>query len=195
GLLHDTIEDTLAKPGEIQELFGAEVLALVEGVTKLGTFSHGPATQEEKQAENFRKMIIAMAKDIRVLLVKLADRTHNMRTLQHMSSDKQEKIAQETLDIYAPLANRLGIQWMKVELEDLSFRYVNPPAYRSIAEKLKKRRRERERYIEEVLEMLRRESAVHELQAEIYGRPKHIYSIWKKMQSQGLDFEQLHDLV
>src|SRR5947209_18288591 len=126
GLLHDTIEDTLAKPEEIHELFGPEVLALVEGVTKLGTFSHGPTTQEEKQAENFRKMLVAMAKDIRVILVKLADRTHNMRTLEHMKAEAQNRIAQETLDIYAPLANRLGIQWIKIELEDLAFRYLQP---------------------------------------------------------------------
>src|SRR5438270_2693211 len=105
GLLHDTIEDTLAKPEEIHELFGQEVLELVEGVTKLGTFSHGPTTQEEKQAENFRKMLVAMAKDIRVILVKLADRTHNMRTLAYMKREAQHRIAQETLDIYAPLAN------------------------------------------------------------------------------------------
>src|SRR6267378_4283745 len=127
GLLHDTIEDTLAKPEEIRELFGQEVLDLVEGVTKLGTFQSSQAVSiEEKQAENFRKMLVAMAKDIRVILVKLADRTHNMRTLEHMRPDAQQRIAQETLDIYAPLANRLGIQWVKIELEDLAFKYLKP---------------------------------------------------------------------
>src|SRR5512142_1892948 len=120
GLLHDTIEDTLATKVEISEL--------VDGVTKLSQFPVGN-TQEEKQAENFRKMVVAMAKDIRVLLVKLADRTHNMRTLEHMSAEKQERIARETLDIYAPLANRLGIQWVKSELEDLSFKYLDPAEY------------------------------------------------------------------
>src|SRR5438270_6430974 len=130
GMLHDTIEDTLAKPEEIKELFGAEVLDLVEGVTKLGTFqSSQTVSVEEKQAENFRKMLVAMAKDIRVILVKLADRTHNMRTLEHMKPESQQRIAQETLDIYAPLANRLGIQWIKIELEDHAFRYLKPTEY------------------------------------------------------------------
>src|SRR6266567_6162411 len=128
GLLHDTIEDTLATKEEISELFGAEISELVDGVTKLSQFTAGN-TQEEKQAENFRKMVVAMAKDIRVLLVKLADRTHNMRTLGHMKPEKQERIAQETLDIYAPLANRLGMQQVKSELEDLSFKYLKAAEY------------------------------------------------------------------
>ena len=129
GLLHDTIEDTLATKEEIAELFGPEIADLVDGVTKLSQFT-AANTQEEKQAENFRKMVVAMAQDIRVLLVKLADRTHNMRTLDHMKPEAQERIAQETLDIYAPLANRLGIQWIKSELEDLSFRYLQPDGLR-----------------------------------------------------------------
>ena len=133
GLLHDTIEDTLATRGDIEDLFGVEIAELVDGVTKLSQFTAGN-TQEEKQAENFRKMVVAMAKDIRVLLVKLADRTHNMRTLDYMHPDKQEQIARETLDIYAPLANRLGIQWIKSELEDLSFKYLNPGASQELTE-------------------------------------------------------------
>src|SRR5713101_8007864 len=152
GLLHDTIEDTLAKPEEIKELFGNEVLDLVEGVTKLGTFqSSQNASIEEKQAENFRKMLVAMAKDIRVILVKLADRTHNMRTLENMKEEKQRRIAQETLDIYAPLANRLGISWIKTELEDLSLRYLKPQEFADLLEKLNIRRKERVQYIEDVV--------------------------------------------
>src|SRR5438270_107923 len=143
GLLHDTIEDTLAKPEEIKELFGQEVLELVEGVTKLETLTMSPSvTTEEKQAENFRKMLVAMAKDIRVILVKLADRTHNMRTLEHMKPESQRRIAQETLDIYAPLAHRLGIQWIKVELEDLAFRYLKPAEYDEVARNFTKSEKE-----------------------------------------------------
>src|SRR5919202_34583 len=172
GLLHDTIEDTLAKPEEIQELFGPEVMALVEGVTKLGAFSHGPATQEEKQAENFRKMVVAMAKDIRVLLVKLADRTHNMRTLEHMTPEKQERIARETLDIYAPLANRLGIQWVKSELEDLSFKYLRPNDYAELAAKVEARAKERDKFIAEVVTLVQQKLTESGVQAEVYGRVK-----------------------
>src|SRR6476661_5154122 len=155
GLLHDTIEDTLATAEELTELFGPEVAQLVDGVTKLSKFSASATlSQEEKQAENFRKMIIAMAQDIRVILVKLADRTHNMRTLDHMSEEKQRRIAQETLDIYAPLANRLGISWIKTELEDLSFRYIKPNEYAELQSKLGKRKKEREKYIEDVCEVM-----------------------------------------
>src|SRR5918994_2343840 len=152
GLLHDTIEDTLATAEELTELFGPEVAQLVDGVTKLSKFSASATlSQEEKQAENFRKMIIAMAQDIRVILVKLADRTHNMRTLDHMAEEKQARIAQETLDIYAPLANRLGISWIKTELEDLSFRYIKPQEFSELQDKMAPRRKEREKYIEDVV--------------------------------------------
>src|SRR5919199_4190876 len=196
GLLHDTIEDTLAKPEEIHELFGPEVLSLVEGVTKLGAFSHGPTTQEEKQAENFRKMLIAMAKDIRVILVKLADRTHNMRTLAYMKPDAQQRIAQETLDIYAPLAHRLGIQWIKIELEDLAFKYLRPADYADVEQQVAQTQRDRARFINDVVLLLQTKLKEAGLDAEVQGRPKHLYSIWKKMRKNGLNsVSQLHDIV
>src|SRR5438874_1657246 len=195
GLLHDTIEDTLATPAEIRELFGDEVLSLVEGVTKLGTFSHGPTTQEEKQAENFRKMLVAMAQDIRVILVKLADRTHNMRTLEHMSVEKQVRIAQETLDIYAPLANRLGISWIKTELEDLSFRYLKPQEYFDVLDKVNRRRKEREQYIDDVTRLIDSKLKERGLTGRVSGRFKHLYSIYKKMKAQGIDFDGVHDVI
>jgi GTP diphosphokinase / guanosine-3',5'-bis(diphosphate) 3'-diphosphatase len=194
GLLHDTIEDTLATREEIAELFGPEIADLVDGVTKLSQFSAGN-TQEEKQAENFRKMVVAMAKDIRVLLVKLADRTHNMRTLEHMSSEKQERIARETLDIYAPLSNRLGIQWLKSELEDLSFRYLNPSAWQELADKVESRAKERDRFIADVVQTIQGKLVESGVEAEVYGRVKHLYSIWRKMRLQSIDFEQVHDVI
>ena len=180
GLLHDTIEDTLATREEIAELFGEEVADLVEGVTKLSQFSAGN-TKEEKQAENFRKMVVAMAKDIRVLLVKLADRIHNMRTLEHMRPDKQERIAQETLDIYAPLSNRLGMQSVKIELEDLSFRYLRPTEHAELQERVASKAKERDRFVEEVVEVIQARLAENGIEAKVYGRVKHLYSIWRKM--------------
>jgi GTP pyrophosphokinase len=196
GLLHDTIEDTLATAEELTELFGPEVAQLVDGVTKLSKFSASATlSQEEKQAENFRKMIIAMAQDIRVILVKLADRTHNMRTLDHMSEEKQRRIAQETLDIYAPLANRLGISWIKTELEDLSFRYVKPQDFFALQDKLNKRKKEREKYIDDVSNLIRTKLEERGLKGDVSGRFKHVYSIYKKMKSQGIEFEQIHDII
>jgi GTP pyrophosphokinase len=197
GLLHDTIEDTLARPEEIRELFGAEVLELVEGVTKLGTFqSSQNASIEEKQAENFRKMLVAMAKDIRVILVKLADRTHNMRTLEHMQPESQQRIAQETLDIYAPLANRLGIQWIKIELEDLAFRYLKPGEYTDVEKQLEQSHKDRQKFIADVVDLLKTKLKEAGLEALVEGRPKHVYSIWKKMRKNGLSsVTQLHDIV
>ncbi|MFL5359246.1 RelA/SpoT family protein [Archangium sp.] len=196
GLLHDTIEDTLATAEELTELFGPEVAQLVDGVTKLSKFSASATlSQEEKQAENFRKMIIAMAQDIRVILVKLADRTHNMRTLDHMSEEKQRRIAQETLDIYAPLANRLGISWIKTELEDLSFRYVKPQDFLALQDKLNKRKKEREKYIEDVSSLVQSKLEERGLKGDVSGRFKHVYSIYKKMKSQGIEFEQIHDII
>jgi len=196
GLLHDTIEDTLATAEELTELFGPEVAQLVDGVTKLSKFSASATlSQEEKQAENFRKMIIAMAQDIRVILVKLADRTHNMRTLDHMSEEKQARIAQETLDIYAPLANRLGISWIKIELEDLSFRYVKPQEFLNLQEKLNKRKKEREKYIDDTAAIVRTKLEERGLKGDVSGRFKHVYSIYKKIKQQGIDFDQIHDII
>jgi len=196
GLLHDTIEDTLATYEELEELFGEEVAFLVDGVTKLSAFSESrQPTAEEKQAENFRKMIVAMAKDIRVILVKLADRTHNMRTLEHMAQAKQERIAKETLEIYAPLAHRLGIQWVKVELEDQSFRYLKPHDFKDISERLDHKKKDHERYIEEVKSILETKLAEASIGAKVTGRLKHHYSIYRKMRSNNLEFDQVHDLI
>ena len=195
GLLHDTIEDTLATKPEIAELFGAEIADLVDGVTKLSQFS-AANTQEEKQAENFRKMVVAMAKDIRVLLVKLADRTHNMRTLDVMKPESQERIARETLDIYAPLANRLGIQWIKSELEDLSFKYLHPADWQDLAAKLEARAKEKKEFVQDVVDLIRDKLAESGLsQIDVSGRVKHTYSIWRKMRQLDVEFEQIQDVI
>lgn len=193
GLLHDTVEDTYATLEQIEEAFGEEIANLVDGVTKISriTFS----TREEQQAENFRKMIIAMAKDIRVILIKLADRVHNMRTLKFISPDKQIEIARETLDIYAPLANRLGINWIKVELEDLSFLYLDPEAYHDLERKVAAKKKERERYVEEVIKIINEKMEEFGIKAEVSGRPKHFYSIYYKMKSENLEFDQIYDLI
>ncbi|ALC16471.1 GTP pyrophosphokinase [Desulfuromonas soudanensis] len=193
GLLHDTLEDTLATPEELQTLFGTEVAQLVEGVTKIGKITF--RTSEERQAENFRKMLLAMARDIRVILVKLADRLHNMRTLDFQSPERQLGIARETLDIYAPLANRMGISWIKCELEDLSFRYLNPKEYNELSAKVMRKKKERERYIEEVITFIRGKLAEHGIEGDVSGRSKHLYSIHRKMERQGVDFEQVFDLI
>jgi len=195
GLLHDTIEDTLATKEEIAELFGKEISELVDGVTKLSQFS-AANTQEEKQAENFRKMVVAMAKDIRVLLVKLADRTHNMRTLDAMKPESQERIARETLDIYAPLANRLGIQWIKSELEDLSFKYLRPQDFADLTAKVASTAREKEAFVQEVVGIIRGKLAESGLEgADVSGRVKHLYSIFRKMRQLDVEFEQIQDVI
>ncbi len=193
GLLHDVVEDTGASLDEVQGLFGAEVARLVDGMTKVSkiTFS----SREEKQAENFRKMVIAMAHDIRVVLIKLADRLHNMRTLNHLPPDRQEEIARETLEIYAPIAHRLGIYWLKSELEDCAFRYLNPSAYAMLKAQVAKKRAEREDYIHSVIEIISRRLKEGGVAAEVTGRPKHFYSIHAKMQQEELSFDQIYDLV
>jgi guanosine-3',5'-bis(diphosphate) 3'-pyrophosphohydrolase len=193
GLLHDVVEDTGASLAEVQSLFGSEVAHLVDGVTKVSKITF--LSREEKQAENFRKMIIAMAHDIRVVLIKLADRLHNMRTLNHLPRDRQEEIGRETLDIYAPIAHRLGIYWLKSELEDAAFRYLNSAAYSTLKAYVAKTRAERESYIRTVIDILSRRLGEAGVKAEITGRPKHFYSIHTKMQEERLTFDQIYDLV
>jgi len=193
GLLHDTVEDTLTTLKEIQENFGEETAQLVDGLTKISLISL--RSSEERQAENFRKMILAMVKDIRVILIKLADRLHNMRTLQYQSSEKQSDISQETLDIYAPLADRLGIDWVKSELEDLAFQYLYPENYDEIRRKIAKKEKERTRYIEEVKRTLMKKLYENHIEGEVTGRLKQIYSIYLKMEEQNIDFDQVYDIT
>ena len=197
GILHDTVEDTLTTIDRITELFGDEVAMLVDGVTKIGkiTFDSKGTSGEEQQAENFRKMIIAMAQDIRVIMVKLADRLHNMRTLDALTPEKRINIAQETIDIYAPIANRLGIGWIKTELEELAFYHLKPEAYKDLKEKLATEREEREKYIHEVKAIIEKRLVEYNLKAEVTGRPKHLYSIYKKMADQGTLLEHIYDVL
>jgi guanosine-3',5'-bis(diphosphate) 3'-pyrophosphohydrolase len=193
GLLHDTMEDTNLTKEQIQEGFGSDVAHLVDGVTKIGLIEF--KTTEEKQAENFRKMVLSMSEDIRVILIKLADRLHNMRTLHALPEDKRTRIAQETLDIYAPLANRLGIGWIKTELEDLCLRYLKPDVYQKLKEKVAQRRVAREKYIDEVIKVANRNLKEHGFKATLIGRQKNIYSIYQKMERQGIPFEEVYDLA
>lgn len=193
GLLHDTLEDTVATQEELQTHFGHEVAHLVEGVTKIGQIPF--RTYEEKQAENFRKMLLSMADDIRVVFIKLADRLHNMRTLGHLPEDKQKQIAQETLEIYAPLANRLGMSGIKQELEDLCFQYLKTEAYSLLKLRVAKRDEERQVYVQSIIQETVVALDKAGLPGHVVGRPKHLYSIHQKMESQGITFEEVHDLV
>jgi GTP pyrophosphokinase len=193
GLLHDVLEDTRAQAEELQELFGPEVLRIVSGVTKLSLMP--TSSSQERQAENIRKMFLAMADDIRVILIKLADRLHNMRTLRFHAPEKRKAIAQETLDIYAPLAARLGIYWIKTELEENSFKYLNPEEYARIELLVAKSKTEREQYIDTVRSTLLRKLQEASLKAEVMGRSKNFYSIYSKMKAQNLSFEQIYDLI
>jgi len=193
GLLHDTLEDTRTSLEEIRRLFGDEVSQIVDGVTKIGKFEF--SSTEERQAENMRKMIMAMANDIRVILVKLADRLHNMRTLSFQIPEKRRVIAQETHDIYAPLSGRLGIDWIRTELEDLSFSHIQPEIYEEIVRGLAKNEKERERYIQEVIGILQGKLKEFGLEGRVSGRPKHIYSIYKKMIRQNVDLDHIYDII
>ncbi|HUM15110.1 MAG TPA: bifunctional (p)ppGpp synthetase/guanosine-3',5'-bis(diphosphate) 3'-pyrophosphohydrolase [Candidatus Nitrosotalea sp.] len=193
GLLHDVLEDTKATKGDLQREFGAEIADLVDGVTKIGKLAF--SSREERQAENFRKMLVAMARDLRVLMIKLADRLHNMRTLQYLPTDKARKIAQETLDIYAPLAHRLGMAKVKAELEDLALRVLHPEDYQELMRRVAKRRLEREAEINHLIALLHEKLGEVGIGSKIAGRPKHFYSIWKKMHEGGREFDEIYDLT
>lgn len=194
GLLHDTVEDTHVTLEQIEKEFGPVVARLVDGVTKISRIKF--KNTHEKQSENIRKMIVAMGKDVRVVLVKLADRLHNMRTLNHMPPAKQAKIAEETLEIYSPLASRLGINTLKIELEDLSFRYYLPESYYALVQKVAKKKKEREKYIDDVKKVLTQEvTKKSKVEFEIHGRPKHLYSIYRKMSHRSIDYEQVYDIL
>jgi guanosine-3',5'-bis(diphosphate) 3'-pyrophosphohydrolase len=193
ALLHDVVEDTGVPLDEIRARFGDDVAGLVDGVTKLSRLK--VRSREEEQVENLRKMFLAMAKDIRVILIKLADRLHNMRTLKHLSSDRVVRIARETREIYAPLANRLGIFRIKWELEDLAFQFLEPEAFRDMRDKVQKRRREREVAVDEVIKVVSERLRATGVEAEVSGRAKHLYSIYRKMMAQGKEFSQVYDLV
>jgi len=193
GLLHDTLEDTVATAGELEREFGKDVVHLVDGVTKIGKITF--KSSEEKQAENFRKMVLSMADDIRVVIIKLADRLHNMRTLEHLSEGKRLEIAQETLEIYAPLANRIGVGWVKNELEDLCLKHLKPDVYEMLRVRVAKRDEDRQQYIQEVRELVEKALGEHGLSGAVYGRPKHLYGVYQKMKKQAISFEEVYDLT
>lgn len=193
GLLHDVVEDTDYELDYIEEQFGKDVAILVDGVTKLGKIKY--MTKEESQSENLRKMFLAMAKDMRVILIKLADRLHNMRTLEYMNPEKAKYKAQETLDIYAGIAHRLGISKIKWELEDLSLRYLDGEGYYELVNMVKMKREQREKYIKDIVDLLEKTFSDMDINCEVYGRPKHFYSIYKKMQKKQKSFDEIYDLT
>ena len=193
GLLHDVVEDTVMTDQELEQEFGSEVALLVDGVTKLGQLNYS-ADKVEEQAENLRKMFLAMAKDIRVILVKLADRLHNMRTLQYMTPEKQKEKARETMDIYAPIAQRLGISKVKVELDDLSLKYLKPEIYYDLVKQINQKKDERQHFVEQIVEEVRAHIDAAGIEAQISGRAKHFFSIYKKMVNQDKTLDQIYDL-
>ncbi len=193
GLLHDTVEDTLATNSEVEAEFGKDVARLVDGVTKIGQIPF--KSREEKQAENFRKMVLSMADDIRVVFIKLADRLHNMETLEHLSESKQKQIAQETLEIYAPLANRLGISSIKQKLEDLCLQYLKPDIYSMLKLRVAKRDEDRQEFLQVLIDMAKEALVQAHLPGDVQGRPKNLYSIYQKMERQSITFDEVYDLT
>lgn len=193
ALLHDTLEDTSTTAGELEEIFGKEITKLVEGLTKLARIRS--TSREERQAENVRKMILATSDDIRIVLIKLADRLHNLRTLEYLKPSRQKSIAEESMDIYAPLANRLGIDWVKREMEDLSFMYLHPKEFKKLAGLTKERKEEMEKFALTVANQTHELLMKEHLVTHVTARPKHIYSIYKKMQEQSLEFQQIYDII
>ncbi|HWU37222.1 MAG TPA: RelA/SpoT family protein, partial [Candidatus Acidoferrum sp.] len=193
GLLHDVLEDTLTTPERLLEYFGPDVLHIVEGVTKISKIPF--ATSEERQAETYRKMLLAMVDDIRVVMVKLADRLHNMRTLEHLPAEKRERIARETLEIYAPIAHRLGMGKLRGELEDLAFRYLEPDAFAEVKRAVESRRKVNEEFLAQVCTQVKEKMRAYEIPARIEGRVKRLYSIWQKLQRQHIQIEQVYDLL
>jgi GTP pyrophosphokinase len=193
GLLHDTIEDTLTTTEELSEMFTPEIAAMVDGVTKISKIHF--KTKEENQAENFRKMLLAMSNDIRVILVKLADRLHNMRTMEFQPEVKQRSISRETMDIYAPIAHRLGVSQIKVELEDISFRYLHPEIFNDLSAKIKRKTQERESIVLEIQEIIQQKLLSHGIEGDVSGRSKHLYSIYRKMEKRKVDFDDIYDLT
>ncbi len=193
GLLHDTIEDTGTSVKDIKDIFGDEISFLVGSLTKLSRLEF--KTKEEAQAENFRKMLLAMSEDIRVIIIKFADRLHNMRTLQYLPDNKRQRIATETLEIYAPIANRLGVGWLRLEFEDLSFKYLMPDLYDELVKKVAKRKEEQEGYLEEIKGVIENKLKEEGLQGKVTGRIKHNYGIYQKMQRQRITFDEIHDVM
>ncbi len=193
AILHDVVEDTPITNEDLAKEFGEEIATMVDGVTKLGKLQY--TTREEQQVENYRKMFLAMGKDIRVILIKLADRLHNMRTLKYLKRDRQIANSRETMDLYAPLANRLGMYSLKWELEDLAFKYLEPEEYREIVEGLDEKREERLKFIEKMKSQIGLELKMQGISAQITGRAKHIYSIYRKMQRDNIELEQVYDLL
>lgn len=193
GLLHDTVEDTGTSTEDIKEMFGSEIAFLVDALTKLSKVEF--KTREEAQAENFRKMLLAMSKDVRVILIKFADRLHNMKTIKHLPEEKRRRIASETLDIYAPLANRLGIGWLRTEFEDMSFKALMPDLFNDLHKKVAKRKEDQMKYIDEVRSIISEKLGAAGIPAKVKGRVKHYYGIYQKMMQQKIPFEQVHDVI